>query len=949
MSDSETPTAAPSPAPATALPPFVSPLPPMVDWTAPGLVALDAVWAAEQPAVRATVTKALHRSLDCRPGSEVDRHEDQGVQKVKRGDGTVWQQSIDETVQWTLERGDWKLMLPYQVVNKLRQLEHQPLIAVARAAREDGNLSEEERIATRLSETAARLKAQHEQGRGLRMFGEPTIRLFRSRASAYRNMPVKGRKGLNDSTGCRHSFYYLWEPLPIGEEQEQSEDLDNQLTWRLRLEAAQAAHDHELAWACQQMLRGKPVRISNFYIEPLYSLKRADGSYLRVLRVHTAARAIPFGPIELEGVDYHSATYLRRLLNGKAGGVWHAGDTELQMVIEDCSLIFDQKEVEEIPVIGWHAPSGAWFTHTSCMDCRGELRVPDRSGVFSVPVPRRDGNGYSFRRYKLSAEDKDGLTFALGKLDWRPDLLLKPEREFTDWEKQRNCRAVDPAEVRQLFADFCRRGHDMVGGWNAYMGIGWVFANLAAPEVFKRQQAFPGYWIHGEVKQGKSTWAIALMKCLGYPCNPTGVSLESSTGAGGETVLQQYNNLPAWFEEAQNTTKETLLTVLKSVFNRQPPTKRVMNLRQVLTSALVVGVTTCGDAQIRSRFPHQLVSSRIRLPRAGDLRETADEAGNAHYTEDLAKIEQDENYDWIKDHWDRFVLFSRLVLERRQEFADGLLETLETWLRSTDTRHLDERAKLVHGVCFASFTMLTRLFGVAELRHRQSFKGGADGETMLHGQTMAATATVVKRFRQAMIDAARVSAADVAEAAELDRFFKIMVTSTALGVFGETKQELGTYFKVTSEAAPVAPGTLPEAAQNQRTEGGRWRRYILLIRSDRVCMAMEQHLRKSGHVMPLREDELRRQMTVKPYWGNGRVSEKQRFGSGAENNVRKFWALNLDEMGPEWGYRAMADDDPELVAWLESAVVPDPWLDPRRSGGCYEIVKRLEAGTQKAE
>lgn len=934
--------ASPLPPAAPAELPDVPALPGMADWSSAGERAASAVWRAEQPAVKAFVTRALHRFCACRPGSEVGKHDEQGTRRRERRDGTAWQQSIDETVQWVQERGEWGLVLPYQVLNRLKQIEHQPLIAVARPARDDGGVSEEERIATKLMEVCARAKAELDSGRGKPLFGEPTLKLIRARAMQYRNMPVKGRKGLNDASGCRHSFYYLWEPLPEGDEDNDRPDkTDTQLDWRQRLHQAQAAHDHELAWVCEQMLRGRPARISNFHIEPLYSLKKADGTYLRVLKVHTASRAMPYGPIELEGADYHSATYLRKLLNGKAGGVWHGNDTELQMVIEDCSVVFEQKEVEEVPVIGWHAAAQAWFTHTACLDCRGELRVPDKSGVYTVPIPRRDGNGFSYRRFKLAELDKDGLTFALGRPDWQPELLLKPESQFTDRERERKCRSVPLADVEARFAELCRRGHDMVGGWNAYMSLGWVFANLAAPEVFRKYQAFPGYWIHGEVKQGKTTWAIALMHCLGYPCNPTGVSLESSTGAGSETVLQQYGNLPAWFEEAQNGTREVLLAVLKSIFNRQPPTKRVTNLRQVLTSALVVGVTTCGDAQIRSRYPHQLVSARIRLPRAGDLRERAAANGSSVYDEADAKDEQDANYDWITAQQGRFPLFTRVVLARREEFASGLLEQLEGWLRSADTRHLDERAKLVHGVCYASFVMLTRLFAVPELRLRKNFGQNAAGGSEW-GQLMAPAPTVLPLFRKAMIEAARVSAADVAEAAEVDRVFRLIVTSTAIGVFGQNREELKTYFRLESDTLPVAPGSLPGAEQNRRTEP--WRRYTLLLRPDRVFMALAAHLRSSNLNLPMREDEMRRQIAVKPYFVSGESIGRKRFGPGQENNVRKFWALNLDEMGAEWGARPLADDDPELQAWYESGTTPDPWKDPRRSGAFYEIVRRLEQG-----
>ena len=922
--------ASPSPAPAAVLP-DVPPLGGGVDWNGPRALALRSAWVALQPAVAATATKAMLRCQLTRPGSDVAKHDARGKREVKRADGTVWQQSIDETVLWTQEHGEWQLVLPWQVLNKVRRIEHTPQIAVARPAHEDGGLSEEERIAAKLKEVAGRLKALLETGRGVPQFGDPTIRRIWGLAAQYLNMPVQGRKGTHEATGCRHSFYYTWESLPL--EVKEGSNQECRSDWEERLGQAQALHDHELVWVCQMFLKGRPVRISNFYIEPLHSLLKADGkTYLRVFRLHTATRTVPYGPLEMTGDDYHSPSYLRRWLNSHAGGVWHAGEKDLQLVIEDCSLVFDQEEVQEIAVIGFHEESGAWFTHTAAVDCRGEVRTPDRkSGVFKVPVARKDGNGFTWKKYRLSERDKDDFGFALGRVDWKPEWHLRAGA-LTPWEQEHGHRLFDPAQVRRDFATLAWRAHDMVGGWNAYLGLGWVFSCLAAPEVFAKHRAFPGYWIHGEVKQGKSTWAEVLMRCLGYPCAPSGVSLESSTAAGGETVMQQYSQLPAWFEEAQGTIKETLMALLKAGFNRQPPQKRVANLREVLCSPLVVGISTCGDAQIRSRYPHQLVSVQTRLPLTGDAREE----GGGFYSAVEAKELQDANFDWISAHKEEFVLFGRLVLENRKRFADRLMDVLGEWLRAPDTSQLDARAKLVHGICYASWVTLTELFGLQEMRFRTAVT--LDGEEV-RGQQWGPTATVLKQFRRFVVDASRIAAADVAEAAELDQFFKTLVTGFALGWFGQSKSEWTTFFRVepSDRTATHAPGTLPEAEQNQGYHRV-WQSYRLLLWPDRVCMAMRENLRKSGSVMPLREDELRRQMAVKPYWVA--TTAQKRFGVTSADRTRKHWTLELDAAG-EWGYRPLPDDDPELQAWLGQGMSADPWKDPRREGGLYQIVKAI--------
>ena len=943
------------PAPVETTPPAAAPA--VSPYETPAALECQRQWEEQQPAIVKAVTKALSRLYQARPGSEVKKVEERGRQTVTRRDGTTWQQSLDETVQWTQHRGEWELALPWQVIVRLRQLEHQPNIQVAKGGWDVGDLSEEERVSQKLFEVARQLEARLASERALQVFGEPTIRALRALAAAYRLMPVHGLKTTAPSSGCRHSFYYTFKPLPSATRKaDEAEDDGNYAqNWQQRLKVARDMHDHDLAWACEMMLRGRPERLSNFYIEPLHTLKKADGTKLRVFRLHTANRVVPEGPLELDGESYSAATKLRAWLNRHATGVWHGGDVLLQLVIEDCSLVFDQREVEEVSVIGWHPGAKAWFTQGCCVDFRGEHRRPDANGVFLVPVERPKG-GVLWRRFKMAEKDKDEFTFALRFPDWKPDWNIEhpdraPRSGLKRWRaipaERKHQISLDAiphdtahwftlAEVRDLFSGFTQRAHDMVGGWNAYMGLGWVLSHAGAPELFALHGAFPGYWVYGEVKQGKSTWAMALMKCLGYSGTPPGVSLESSTGAGGETVMQQYHNLPAWFEEAQSTTKETLLVVLKAGYNRVPPQKRVTNLREVLTAPLVVGVATCGDAQIRSRYPHQLVSEKERLPRPGDARE----AGGGFYTPEEAGRAQNTNYDWITEHQDKFVLFWRLVLERRPEFIKLQQEKLQEWLRAEDTHRLDARARLVHGICYASFCAMVELLGLTELRIRVT--AGKD-EAVVRACQQLPTATVLLRFRQATIEAAQVSASDVASAAELDRFFKELMSAFTMKAFGEDRDELQRFFKFQEVAKEAPPGVLPGAPQAARFG---WTSFRLFIRHDYACKALLQFLRKGNEVMPLREDDIARQMAVKPYWVS--PVDKYRFG---KERTRNFWVLDLDHLD-DWGYRPHADDDPALAEWMQrrsgSGAAGVEWEDPRM-GPLYEIIRALKRSAKSAD
>lgn len=938
----------------------------MLAWELPEAAGLQAAWQAEADEVRRKVVAVMRRCVECRPGAEVTKHDDRGRRGGgKRPGGAAVQQSLDDQVYWAgLAHGRWDLVLPWAVVQKLKQVEHVPNLPVARAAesrdREGGGRreeqSEEQRIAAELNRVVREHEGRLKTGRGVAVFGEPTFAFVRGLAAQYLAMPVQGGVAAQQSTGCKHSFYYGFEGLPKASNQRQAEDphANTEEAWRARLRVARELHDHRLAWMCEIALRGRPVRLSNFYIRPLHTLLKVDGTRTRVFEVLTPTRAVPLGPVEMEGEDYSSPSHLRKFLNSRATGVWHAGERQLQLVVEDCKLTWDTYEVEELAVIGRHAGSGGWFTATCAVDFRGEVRVPDAHGVFTLPTPARDG-GVRQRRFKLRERDKDEMRFHLGMPEWHPEVrLVREEAEAGPAESGgagpgargagRLARLREGGRVvavKPLFEEFLARLHDICGGFLGYQLAGWMVSYGASPEIFAQEAAFPGYWLYGQQAQGKGSLARWVMKGWGYPCVPPGVSLEQSTVAGGETVMQQYADLPAWFDEAQGNLDERLKNMLKGAYNRIPPTKRVENLREVLTSPLVAGVATCGDAQTRSRYGHHAVSEKLRLPRPDDVREFPGEEPWG----DEAALRQQENYDWMQAHQDEFWVFGRYVLEHRAEFVREALAVLADWLRAEQTRGLNERAKLVHGVYLAGFVAMTRLLGLTELRQRETVRGRGEHEGREWRFCVARPAErVVGRFREFLVEQVRDSATDTQDASELDQFFKLLDVCFAEGDFGESRADLKKFFHVRCEETGAAPGMPADSIQFRCG----WRSYVLCLHPERVFQKLRERARHAGAALPLRQDDIRRHMCRQPYWdmlrtaGGQRVTQVRFGGSDPRDRSADFWCLALDRV-PQFGHRPAADEEWAEFCQRQGMMPPGTWHweDPRL-GPLYQIVRRLE-------
>jgi hypothetical protein len=95
-----------------------------------------------------------------------------------------------------------------------------------------------------------------------------------------------------------------------------------------------------------------------------------------------------------------------------------------------------------------------------------------------------------------------------------------------------------------------------------------------------------------------------------------GMPLEDSTKAGIGIAMQQYGNLPVWLEEFQPDSKDFkwIIGKLKNLFNRESGTKKTFedDQRVIRGSAIVTGVATSGDSQLRSRYAHLQVAAKNR-------------------------------------------------------------------------------------------------------------------------------------------------------------------------------------------------------------------------------------------------------------------------------------------------------------------------------------------------
>ena len=317
--------------------------------------------------------------------------------------------------------------------------------------------------------------------------------------------------------------------------------------------------------------------------------------------------------------------------------------------------------------------------------------------------------------------------------------------------------------------------------------------------------------------------------------------------------------------------------------------------RTMRTSFIVSGESTSSNAALRSRYPHIQASAAKRKEHLGDK-----ERGHLQ---------------WMEASKEAFFILGRFLHENRAEFV-GLVQTLlDDWLSSPQMQVLNEREKMVHGVCWASWQAMTALI--------QS-KIGASGSKLevIPTQKFA-------EFLQFMIDHGRASAADVVSETNINVFLSDLVTAC-----GEDEIP-ASCFRLESELVEHTSG-FPNQNRWMDSEGvvrSGWLTHRLYIHPARVINALAIYLRKSGKMVSLRQKDLRDQLSKMPFWIIGKL--QKRFGDSGDTTSIKCWGFDLDKM--EMAREECTDTELEVYLQKKDISSGDPRLGP-----FYAIVHWLE-------
>ena len=657
------------------------------------------------------------------------------------------------------------------------------------------------------------------------------------------------------------------------------------LAWEKARKAAQGAEDVEALRIADIVLKGIPQWITDFVVEPLYVLVKVNGTRVRVVRIRNVHGEVT-PPLHWPAEEYSSPKPMRIWLANNANCAnWAAGERELNYMGMDVGQQLVGKEVVEVALRGHHHASGIWF-YADCALKDGKPLTRDKNGVYWL-----DGKGYL-----PSERDQEGEHFRQGPTPQVPGPFMHPLVTVTDDEARKICQFA----LGEFF--------DCLGGYAGWLAMGAALALYGAKEMLGAYSAVPGLWTNGEPAQGKSSVVRWLTWFFGFT-RRAGTPLPGSTQAAWRSALTQYGDMPLWMEEFQPHSEKWTIDMLKACYDRTGAIKKTFGdlPRDIRVGAMVTGVATSSDAQLRSRYCHVLVCAKNRI-----------KFDNDRYKRMEAYAEKE------------FYKLGRFILAHREEFGRIMVEQVGHWIKDPKLMSCDDRSRIVHGAAYGAIFALVTLLQSHEAKQLREFK----------------------EFLRYHIEGAQ---RDVRDQLYVTMYFEHLLGAERSNQFGYSATDLRRYMKVSDKPLDDDFPTADAAVSPRQRELGRerawcaWkgkRLYLVCQGTVEVVMAYRRTL---GITENLSRKDLHDQLKGRPYLVPPPPcgSHQVRFACAAREIA---WCVDLDQH--EMGRLEVSDEefeaslhptgDPEV--WVERA----EWKDPRK-GPLYALVERLEQpdGQQK--
>lgn len=357
-------------------------------------------------------------------------------------------------------------------------------------------------------------------------------------------------------------------------------------------------------------------QISNFVIDIKSSFFTPDGCMRHVQFMNEfGEKSLTFvlKPSEMAGVGT-----FKEYCFSRGNYVWEGGGQDLVEVWK-YELMRDTGDMIYMPETIGEVEPGFWlFANVAVKD--GVIYQPDSDGIFWI-----DGKGYKPQSLHIGPKG-EAIEDALPAL----------------YQGEVNIKQI--AETLK----------ESVGGYQAYIGLGWVISTIFSRVIFDKLKVFPFIFLHGKREAGKSTFMRWMMSFYGIESE--GTSIAESSQNYLMRVLSYYSSMGIWFDEYRNERKITDMDgYLRSAYNRQ------LSGKGVKSSFGTRGYNVRGTLAI----------SGEELPKDSGL-----------YTRCVplqmsANRREREHYDWMNRMSEKFSGFTFYLIKNYNKIASDLLDNIK--------------------------------------------------------------------------------------------------------------------------------------------------------------------------------------------------------------------------------------------------------------------------------
>ncbi|NPV30734.1 MAG: DUF3854 domain-containing protein [Firmicutes bacterium] len=300
------------------------------------------------------------------------------------------------------------------------------------------------------------------------------------------------------------------------------------------------------------------------------------------------------------------------------------------------------------------------------------IYMPDRIGQISDHL-WLFGN-LAIKKGKVYWPDNDGIIWVEGR-GYKPQ-SLQIGLDGSRTEESIPSLSTKPVDI----VDIAQKLKQTVGGYEAYVAIGWVIATLFNRKVFEAFRCLPILFIHGKRESGKTTFLHWIMNFFGL--DTEGIGLAETSQNFITRALAYYSGLGVWFDEYRNEANIIKKDgFFRSAYNRQLSGKGTPTAFQAKGFAVNACVAISGE----------------ELPKDNGLFTRCVPLQISEYKRDRTW------FDWLNKNCYDFSGFTYHLLLNYDHYAEKIIANIRELKDALSKRDISDRTATNWAICAGAF------------------------------------------------------------------------------------------------------------------------------------------------------------------------------------------------------------------------------------------------------